>query len=130
VAEALHVELVAPDRTVWSGEASIVITRTMDGDIGILRGHEPLLGLLADGVVEIRTPEGERLIVAVLGGFLSVAHDRVSILAEHAELAAEIDISAARADLDQARSAGDDEKALEEVRRAEARIRAAEMASS
>ena len=129
MAEALHVELVAPDRTVWSGEAAIVITRTIDGDIGILRGHEPLLGLLADGVVEIRTPEGERLIAAVYGGFLSVAHDRVSIIAEHAELAAEIDVAEAQRDLDRAHSAGDDEEALEDVRRAEARIRAAEMAS-
>ncbi len=129
MAEALHVELVAPDRTVWSGEAAIVITRTIDGDIGILRGHEPLLGLLADGVVEIRTPEGERLIAAVYGGFLSVAHDRVSIIAEHAELAAEIDVAEAQRDLDRAQSAGDDEEALEDIRRAEARIRAAEMAS-
>ena len=95
MAEPLHVELVAPDRTVWSGEAATVIARTIDGDIGILPGHAPLLGLLADGVVEIRSPEGEIWVAAVYGGFLSVAQDRVSILAEYAELAHEIDLEQA-----------------------------------
>ena len=49
----LHVELVAPDRTVWSGEADMVIARTIEGDVGVLRGHAPLLSLLTDAVVEI-----------------------------------------------------------------------------
>ncbi|MEQ7129254.1 F0F1 ATP synthase subunit epsilon [Actinopolymorpha sp. B11F2] len=130
MAEPLHVELVAPDRTVWSGEAATVIARTIDGDIGILPGHTPLLGLLADGVVEIRNQEGDIWVAAVYGGFLSVAHDRVSILAEYAEMAHEIDLEAARRELDRAHAAGgDDEEALEHVRRAEARIRAVEMAS-
>jgi F-type H+-transporting ATPase subunit epsilon len=129
VADPLHVELVAPDRTVWSGEATIVITRTADGDIGILSGHAPLLGLLVDGVVEIRSPEGERSVAAVGGGFLSVAQNRVSILAEYAALTDEIDIEEARRELDRAQSEGDDEEAREHVRRAEARIRAVEMAS-
>jgi F-type H+-transporting ATPase subunit epsilon len=130
VAEPLHVELVAPDRTVWSGEAATVVARTIDGDIGILPGHAPLLGLLADGVVEVRAIGGELWVAAVYGGFLSVAHDRVSILAEHAELAHEIDLEEARRELDRAHSAGEhDEEALEHVRRAEARIRAVEMAS-
>ena len=130
MAEPLHVELVAPDRTVWSGDAATVIARTIDGDIGILPGHAPLLGLLADGVVEIRSPEGEVWVAAVYGGFLSVAHDRVSVLAEHAELAHEIDLEQARRELERAQAAGEhDEEALEHVRRAEARIRAVEMAS-
>ncbi len=130
MAEPLHVELVAPDRTVWSGEAATVIARTIDGDIGILPGHAPLLGLLADGVVEIRSPEGEIWVAAVYGGFLSVAQDRVSILAEYAELAHEIDLEQARRELERAHSAGEhDEEALEHVRRAEARIRAVELAS-
>ncbi|MET9022900.1 F0F1 ATP synthase subunit epsilon [Actinopolymorpha sp. NPDC004070] len=130
MAEPLHVELVAPDRTVWSGEATTVIARTSEGDIGILPGHAPVLGLLVDGVVEVRTPESEIYVAAVQGGFLSVANDRVSILAEYAEMSHEIDLEAARQELERARSAGEnDQEALEHVRRAEARVRAVEMAS-
>nr|WP_202884659.1 F0F1 ATP synthase subunit epsilon [Actinopolymorpha cephalotaxi] len=126
----MHVELVAPDRTVWSGEATTVIARTSDGDIGILPGHAPVLGLLVDGVVEVRTPESEIYVAAVQGGFLSVANDRVSILAEYAEMSHEIDLEAARQELERARAAGEnDQEALEHVRRAEARVRAVEMAS-
>lgn len=130
MAEPLHVELVAPDRTVWSGEATTVIARTSEGDIGILPGHAPVLGLLVDGVVEVRTPESEIYVAAVQGGFLSVANDRVSILAEYAEMSHEIDLEEARQQLERARAAGEnDQEALEHVRRAEARVRAVEMAS-
>lgn len=130
MAEPLHVELVAPDRTVWSGQAATVVARTSEGDLGVLPGHEPFLGLLADGVVEIRTPEGEEWVAAVYGGFLSVANDRVSILAEYAELAHEIDLEQARRDLERARAAGElDEEALARVRRAEARIRAVQLST-
>jgi F-type H+-transporting ATPase subunit epsilon len=125
----LHVELVAADREVWSGEATIVVARTLDGDVGILPGHAPLLGLLADGVVEIRTPSSEEWVAAVHGGFLSVAQDRVSILAEVAEMAHEIDLEKARRDVEQARAAGaNDEEAQAQLRAAETRIRAAELA--
>ncbi len=55
----LRVELVAADRLVWSGEATMVIARTTEGDIGVLPGHAPNLSLLVDGVVDIRTTEGE-----------------------------------------------------------------------
>jgi len=121
--------LVAADREVWSGDAAMVVARTLDGDVGILPGHAPLLGLLADGVVEVRTSGGEEWIAAVHGGFLSVAANRVSILAEFAEMSHEIDLEKARADLELARAAGeDDEEARARVRAAESRIRAVEMA--
>jgi len=95
--------------------------------MGILRGHTPVLSLLADAVVEIDTGDGEVVVAAVDGGFISVAHDRVSILSEHAVLAAEIDVSAERSELESAQSDdGDDAEAR--IRRAEARIRAAERA--
>jgi F-type H+-transporting ATPase subunit epsilon len=127
MADALQVELVAADRTVWSGEATMVIARTVEGDIGILRGHAPVLSLLADAVVEIDAGDGEVVMAAVDGGFISVAHDRVSILSEHAVLAADIDVSAERAELEDAQGEeGPDADAR--VRRAEARIRAAERA--
>lgn len=126
--DQLQVELVAADRTVWSGQATMVIARTVEGDVGVMRDHAPLLSLLTDAVVEISAEGGETVVAAVDGGFLSVANNRVSILSEHAVLAAEIDTSAAQAELDEARSSdGDDSESR--IRRAEARIRAAERAS-
>ena len=126
--DQLQVELVAADRIVWSGQASMVIARTTEGDVGVLRNHAPLLSLLVDGVVEITAVEGDDLVAAVDGGFLSVAHNRVSILSEHAVLSHEINVEQARADLE-ATEGDDSEEAAERARRAEARIRAVEKAS-
>ena len=128
MAENLQVELVAADRTVWSGDATMVIARTVEGDVGVLRGHAPMLSVLTDAVVEISDAEGGSVVAVVDGGFVSVANNRVSILSERAQLAEEIDVEAARADLDAAGNAGDDEEAAARVRRAEARIRAVERA--
>jgi F-type H+-transporting ATPase subunit epsilon len=114
----LHVELVAADRKVWSGAATIVITRTTEGDIGIMPGHQPLLGLLVTGPVTIRTPDDQVVSAAVHGGFLSIADDVVTILAEVAELADEIDVRRAETALE---AAGVDTEA---TRRAETRLRA------
>lgn len=119
----LEVELVAADRTVWTGEATMVVTRTADGELGILAHHAPLLGTLVDGTVQIRREGGEEVVAVVHGGFLSVADNRVGILAEEAELAEEIDLAEAERALEQARSS-DDEDAVHLIRRAEARIRA------
>lgn len=130
MADTIEVELVAADRVVWSGEASVVIARTTEGDVGILANHAPMLAVLIEGTVEVRTTENECWVAAVDGGFLSVANNHVSILSEHAEMSHEIDLEKARQQLDRARSAGeDDEEAAEAVRRAEARIRAVEKAS-
>jgi F-type H+-transporting ATPase subunit epsilon len=124
----LQVELVAADRTVWSGEATMVIARTVEGDVGVLRGHAPMLSLLTEATVEISPEDGPVIVAAVDGGFLSVAENRVSILSERAVLAAEIDVSEARTELEAARGAsGDDGEAR--IRRAEARIRAVEKTS-
>ncbi|WP_395657670.1 F0F1 ATP synthase subunit epsilon [Nocardioides sp.] len=127
--DQLQVELVAADRTVWSGPASMVVAKTAEGDIGILRGHMPVLSLLVDGVVEITPLDGEKVFGAVDGGFLSVANDRVSILSQFALLADEIDVDAARSELEAAQSDSDAADAEERVRRAEVRLRAAERAS-
>lgn len=125
----LQVELVAADRLVWSGEASMVLARTIEGDVGVMRGHEPMLSLLVDGVVDIQSVEGETWIAAVSSGFLSVAYDRVSILADYAELSHDIDLEHARAELERAQAEGESgDDAKERVARAEARIRAAERA--
>ena len=123
-APQLQVELVAADRTVWSGQASMVVARTTEGDVGVLRNHAPLLSLLVPGVVEISAVEGDKQVAAVDGGFLSVANNRVSILSEHAVLSHEIDVEQARAELEAAEADGEDSD--ERAKRAEARLRAAE----
>jgi F-type H+-transporting ATPase subunit epsilon len=86
MADALQVELVSADRIVWSGEATQVNARTVEGEIGILRGHTPVMSLLAPSVVEIVPTQGDKVVASVDAGFISVANDRVSVLAEHAEL--------------------------------------------
>lgn len=123
----LQVELVAADRTVWSGQATMVIARTVEGDVGVLKDHAPLLSLLADAVVEIDTGD-ETVVAAVDGGFISVAQNRVSILSERALLAEEIDVKAVESELEEARASEDDD-AEDRVRRAEVQLRAAEKAS-
>lgn len=124
---ALQVQLVAADRSVWSGEATFVMARTVVGDLGVLPGHEPLLAELASGVVLIRTTDGEEVSAAVHGGFISVENDTVSLLAEVAELAQDIDVSRARQAIDRAgNGSGDDESLSHAQIRAETRLRAAE----
>jgi F-type H+-transporting ATPase subunit epsilon len=126
----LQVEVVSADRLVWSGEATMVIARTTEGDVGILPGHAPILSLLIDGVVDVQTVESETWVAAVSAGFLSVANNRVSVLAEYAEASHDIDLEKARQELDRARTAGENnDQAEEAVRLAEARIRAVEKAS-
>jgi F-type H+-transporting ATPase subunit epsilon len=101
----LQVVLVVPDRELWSGEARTVIAKTTEGDIGILTGHAPVFGVLAEGsLVEILHDDPERAPVraAVSGGFLSVTDDRVSILAAQAQLGGEVDAEEARRELDAA----------------------------
>lgn len=130
--EALHVELVAADRTVWSGDAAMVIARTTEGDIGVLRDHAPALSLLSQAVVEIQVDNTDDVVVAAVdGGFLSVANNRVSILSEHIELGEDIHVDGAKADLEEARGLiGANNEAEGRVRHAEARLRAAEKVSS
>jgi F-type H+-transporting ATPase subunit epsilon len=93
----MHVEVVAVERPIWSGEATMVIARTPEGEIGILDGHEPLLAALEDGwLVRVVRDGDDDLRVAVNGGFLSVREDGVAIMAETAEEASEIDVVRAR----------------------------------
>jgi len=128
----LHVRLVVPEGEVWVGAADRVIAKTLDGDIGILTGHTPVLGILATGSVVRILPEQAApagwVQAAVDGGFLSVADDKVSILARQAMLGTDVDTRAAKAELDDAMSAaqvageGEDSAA---VRYHRARLRAA-----
>lgn len=129
MAGALQVELVAADRLVWSGEASMIIARTTEGDVGILPGHAPMLSVMVDGVIDVTTSDNETWVAAVDAGFLSVANNRVSVLAEHAEMAHDINLEKAKADLERAQKAREDDTTPVEalaVAWAEARIQAVE----
>ena len=122
----LRAELVVPDRELWSGEARIVIAKTTEGDLGVLTGHAPVFGILAEAsVVEILTEDAE-VRAAVSGGFLSVADDRVSILAATAQLGGEVNVEEARRELASAlaeATSGTEESAT--VKYVRARLRAA-----
>lgn len=119
---SIRVELVSAERRVWSGEASIVLARTTDGDLGVMANHTPTFGVLVNGIVTIRTENDGDVVAAVHGGFLSVSDNRVSILAEVAELGTEIDVNRAKEALARnQREAADD---LAEAR-AQTRIAAA-----
>ena len=78
----LKVEVVTPEKRVWSGEAKMISARTLEGDLGVLPGHAPLFGVLVDGAVSIKGVDGSVKEFNVSGGFLSVSNDRVSILTE------------------------------------------------
>ena len=123
-----QVDLVSPERILFSGEADMVIARTVGGgDIAFLPGHAPFVGALDIATVTIRSGTDEEL-VAVHGGFVEVSDDKVTILSDVAELAGQIDVDRAR----QAREAaerraqqGDDAEAEADLRRAHVRLLAA-----
>ena len=86
----MQVELVSVEREVWGGEADLVEARTTEGELGIMPGHTPLLGQLAEGFdVRIVQTGGSELVVNVSGGFISVTNEGVTILAESAPLPGE-----------------------------------------
>ena len=131
----LRVELVAPDGEIWSGRARMVIAKTLEGDLGVLTGHEPVLGILAEGsLIRILDTEGDgetaggEVLAAVSSGFLAVADDRVSILSRQAQLAASVDAATVQAELDAALEGAGPVPAEEEpteVKYARALLRAA-----
>jgi F-type H+-transporting ATPase subunit epsilon len=85
VANQLYVEVVAVEEKIWSGEAEMVVARTTEGELGVLPGHAPLLGQLAEpGQVRIKRSGREQLAYDVTGGFLSVTAEGVTVLAEEA----------------------------------------------
>lgn len=131
----VRVELVAPDGEVWSGRARMVIVKTLDGDLGILTGHPPVLGILAEGsLVRILDPEEDagtqkEMLAAVFSGFLAVRDDRVSILAREARLGSQVDAAATRTQLEAALAAAEGQSPGEpesaEVKYSRALLRAA-----
>jgi F-type H+-transporting ATPase subunit epsilon len=82
--DLLTVEFVTPEKRLWSGKATMVSARTLEGELGILPNHSPLLGVLVDGKVSIKAVDGSVQEFTVSGGFLSVSNNRVSVLGESA----------------------------------------------
>ncbi len=120
----MSVDMVAIERRLWSGQASFVSAQTTEGQIGILHGHEPVLGQLVEGgIVTIVSSEGERIVAAVNGGFFSVTGSTVRILAETADFADDVDVEAARAVIADPNASEQDKNA------AEGRLRAVELSA-
>jgi F-type H+-transporting ATPase subunit epsilon len=101
MANTMNVSLVAADRMLWSGEATVVNTRTLAGEIGIMANHTPLLSVLEAGQVDVRTVEDGHWVAAIDGGFISVANNQVSILCDNAEMSHESDFEEAKRKLDE-----------------------------
>lgn len=97
--DVLFVDVVAADRRVWEGEALSVILRTVEGDIGILPNHEPFLAVLVPCATEVLTADGKREVIAIDGGFITVAENRVSVFSQYGRLAHEISIDEAEREL-------------------------------
>ena len=122
----LQVELVSPERVLFEGEADRVIARALgSGDFAILPGHAPYLAAIATHPVRVMMSDGTEDTIAVHGGFLSVANDRVTILSDVAELSSQIDAERARKAQERAEQAlaqGDDAAAEAALRRAHVRL--------
>ena len=130
---SLHVELVSPERILWTGEAEMVIARTLEGgEIAFLTDHAPFVGALDIGRVVIRSEEGGDQVLAVHGGFVEVSNNRVTILSDVAELKDQIDVARARGARERAEAAlkndSDDAALAAAMRRAEVRLQVAEAA--
>lgn len=82
----LRVSVVSPESTLYEGEADMVVAPAWDGELGVLRGHAPLLALLGKGWLRVRAADGEHRF-QIAGGFLQVANDVVTVLSEHATAA-------------------------------------------
>ena len=127
--ESMTIEIVSPERILYSGVANQVITRTAGGgEIAFLAGHAPFLGSLVENHTRVYLADGSVQDVAVHGGFVEVAPDHVTILSDSAELAEAIDIKRARAALERAEAAsrGEHDATIESaLRRAHARLSAA-----
>jgi F-type H+-transporting ATPase subunit epsilon len=123
----LQVEVVSPERILYSGEANMVIARTIGGgELAFLTGHAPFVGALDIATVTIRSSSGDE-VAAVHGGFVEVSNDRVTILSDVAELGSQIDVERARRSADEAEQRirqTDDAEAEAAARRAHVRMAA------
>jgi len=86
MANTFQVDVVSPEATIWSGQATILIARTPEGELGIMADHEPLMGALATGPVEIEEESGERTTIGVQGGFIQVLKNQVTLITDRAQV--------------------------------------------
>ena len=129
----MHVELVSPERKLFSGEATMVIARPDGGDAAFLPGHAPFLGLLGIGPVIIKVEGAPDVKAAVHGGFIEVRNNRVTILSDVAELSADVDVErarAAKARIEAKQHELSDAEAAAGLRRAHVRLELAGMAGT
>jgi F-type H+-transporting ATPase subunit epsilon len=87
VSKLFRLEVVSPETIVWSGDAEMLVTRTTEGEIGILADHEPTMAALSTGSSVITTADGSEITVATHGGFLQIFENEVTLLTDRAELA-------------------------------------------
>jgi len=127
---ALHISIIAPDRTVWDSNAEEVILPSSTGQLGILRGHAPLLTALDIGVMRVRTDK-EWTPIVLMGGFAEVENDELTILVNGAEEGASINKQEAQKELEEAtirfneaESSKDIIEATQNLRKARARAQA------
>ena len=123
MAHPFEVQLVATDREVWTGQATLVSFETHDGEVGVMPGHSPMLAMLKDGPILIRQPEGGDLHAAVHTGFAVVDAGKVIILAESAELADEINVKQAEDLLAEAQASDEGPGKIAAIARAESRLK-------
>ncbi len=109
MANTMNVALVAADRELWSGEATVVNARTLAGEIGVMANHTPLLSVLEPGQIDVRTVDDGHWVAAIDGGFISVANNQVSILCDRAEMSHESDFDEAKRKLDESAPKSDDD---------------------
>ena len=107
MANTMKVSLVAADREVWSGEATVVNARTLAGEIGIMANHTPIMSVLDEGQVDVRTVDDGHWVAAIDGGFISVANNEVRLLCEHAEISHESNYEEARRLLEESKARSD-----------------------
>ena len=86
MAKTFQVDVVSPEAIVWTGEAAIVIARTLEGELGIMADHEPLMGALSTGPVSIESESGERTTIGVHGGFIQVLNNQVTLITDRAQV--------------------------------------------
>jgi F-type H+-transporting ATPase subunit epsilon len=133
MADAMTVEVVSPESVLYSGEATMVITRTLGGgEIAFQPGHAAFLGALTENHTRVFLADGSTEDIAVHGGFVEVSNNKVSILSDAAELGSHIDVERARAAMERAEEVlrhEHDAEAISALGRAHARLNAAGVGS-
>jgi F-type H+-transporting ATPase subunit epsilon len=125
----MQVEVVSAEKQLYSGEATELYARALDGEIGVLPGHQPAVIALAIGAVNVKLEDGSTERIAVHNGFLYVGRDKTVVLADTAELASDIDVQRARAKvskLEQQLEREDDASLRSELAKARLRVDVAE----